>query len=313
MKFRKITAIGLALCMSAAITACGSNNTHKETVNTESVATTATSRTETNETKKPSVSVKPTETTTPTPTKAPETKSEDTKTETAAPKKDKTADTEKETVETKGSEKTNASSTAKTNKSKSSNASSKASAKTETKPAPKPSSGSTSETTTSKPQTPAATPNPTPETKPEPTTPQHTHNYTASVTAQPTCSTAGTRTYSCACGDSYSESVPATGNHNWVHHDATGHYEEKIITPERTETIYEGHAICNGCGNDFGAGEAGLEAIGIHIATTDCWNPGSYHTESIAVGTETIPAVTESIWVEDSAAYDSCSVCGATK
>lgn len=52
MKFRKITAIGLALCMSAAITACGSNNTHKETVNTESVATTATSRTETDETKK---------------------------------------------------------------------------------------------------------------------------------------------------------------------------------------------------------------------------------------------------------------------
>lgn len=313
MKFRKITAIGLALCMSAAITACGSDNTHKESVNTESVTTTAMSRTGTNETKKPSVSVKPTETATPTPTKAPETKSEDTKVETAASEKDKTTDTKTETVKTKDSEKTDASSTAKTNKSKSSNVSDKTSTKTETRPASKPSSGSASETTTSKPQTPAVTPDPIPETKPEPTTPPHTHNYTASVTKQPTCSTAGTRTYSCSCGDSYSESIPATGNHNWVHHDATGHYEEKIITPERTETIYEGHAICNGCGNDFGAGEAGLEAIGIHIATTDCWNPGSYHTESIAVGTETIPAVTESIWVEDSAAYDSCSVCGATK
>lgn len=305
MKFRKITAIGLALCMSAAITACGSNNTHKETINTKSVATTATSRTETDKTKKPSVSIKPTETATPTPTETPEIKSEDTNAKTAASEKDKTTDTKTETVETKGSEKTN--------KSKSSNVSDKTSTKTETKPASKPSSGSASETTTSKPQTPTATPNPTPETKPEPTTPPHTHNYTASVTTQPTCSTAGTRTYSCSCGDSYSESIPATGNHNWVHHDATGHYEEKIITPEHTETIYEGHAICNGCGNDFGAGEAGLEAIGIHIATTDCWNPGSYHTESIAVGTETIPAVTESIWVEDSAAYDSCSVCGATK
>lgn len=305
MKFRKITAIGLALCMSAAITACGSNNTHKETVNTESVATTATSRTETDKTKKPSVSIKPTETATPTPTETPEIKSEDTNAKTAASEKDKTTDTKTETVETKGSEKTN--------KSKSSNVSDKTSTKTETKPASKPSFGSASETTTGKPQTPAATPNPTPETKPEPTTPPHTHNYATSVTKQPTCSTAGTRTYSCSCGDSYSESIPATGNHNWVHHDATGHYEEKIITPERTETIYEGHAICNGCGNDFGAGEAGLEAIGIHIATTDCWNPGSYHTESIAVGTETIPAVTESIWVEDSAAYDSCSVCGATK
>ena len=311
MKFRKITAIGLALCMSAAITACGSNNTHKETVNTESVATTATSRTETDETKKPSVSMKPTETATPTSTETPEPESEASETKTTASEKDKATNTK--TAETKSSDKTDASSTAKTTKSKSANTSNKTSADTKTKPTSKPSSGSTSGTTTSKPQTPAATPDPTPETKPEPTTPPHTHNYTASITKQPTCSTAGTRTYSCSCGDSYSESIPATGNHNWVHHDATGHYEEKIITPERTETIYEGHAICNGCGNDFGAGEAGLEAIGIHIATTDCWNPGSYHTESIAVGTETIPAVTESIWIEDSAAYDSCSVCGATK
>lgn len=311
MKFRKITAIGLALCMSAAITACGSNNTHKETANTKSVTTTTTSRTETNETKKPSVSMKPTETATPTPTETPEPESEASETKTTASKKDKATNTK--TAETKGSDKTDASSTAKTTESKSANASNKASADTKTKPAAKPSSGSTSGTTTSKQQTPAATPDPTPETKPEPTTPPHTHNYTASVTTQPTCSTAGTRTYSCSCGDSYSESIPATGDHTWVHHDATGHYEERIITPEHTETIYEGHAICNGCGNDFGSGEAGLEAVGIHIATTDCWNPGSYHTESIAVGTKTIPAVTESIWVEDSAPYDSCSVCGATK
>lgn len=307
MKFKKITAIGLALCMSTAITACGSNNTHKETVNTESVATTTTSRTETNKTEKPSVSMKPTETATPTPTETPETKSEASETKTSAPKKDKT--TNAKTAETKGSNKTDTSSTAKTTESKSANASNKASADTKTKPTSKPSSGSTSGTTTSKQQTPAATPDPTPETKPEPTTPPHTHNYTASVITQPTCSTAGTRTYSCSCGDNYSESIPATGNHTWVHHDATGHYEERIITPEHTETIYEGHYICNGCGGDF---EQDQVTLVNHIATTDCFGNG-YHTESIAVGTKTIPAVTESVWIEDSAAYDSCSVCGATK
>lgn len=308
MKFRKITAIGLALCMSAAITACGSDNTHKETVNTESVSTTTTSPTETNKTEKPSVSMKPTETATPTPTETPETKSKASETETSASKKDKATDTK--TAETKGSDKTDASSTAKTTESKSANTPNKTSADTKTKPTSKPSSGSTSGTTTSKPQIPAATPDPTPETKPEPTTPPHTHNYTASVTTQPTCSTAGTRTYSCSCGDSYSESIPATGNHTWVHHDATGHYGEKIITPEHTETIYEGHYICNGCNNDFGTD---INTITDHILFTDCWNPGSYHVESIAVGTKTIPAVTESIWIEDSAAYDSCSICGATK
>lgn len=308
MKFRKITAIGLALCMSAAITACGSNNTHKETVNTESVATTTTSRTETNETKKPSVSMKPTETATPTPTKTPEPESKASETKTTASEKDKATNTK--TAETKSSDKTDASSTAKTTESKSANASNKASADTKTKPASKPSSGSTSGTTTSKPQTPVTTPDPTPETKPEPTTPPHTHNYTASVTTQPTCSTAGTHTYSCSCGDSYSEPIPATGNHTWMHHDATGYYEEKIITPERTETIYEYHYICNGCNGDFGTNAT---AIGDHLAFSDCFNKGGYHSEQVAVGTETIPAVTESIWVEDSAAYDSCSVCGATK
>ena len=261
MKFRKITAICLALCMSAAITACGSNNTHKETVNTESVATTTTSPTETNKTEEPSVSMKPTETATPTPTETPEPESEVSETKTVASEKNKATDTK--TAETKGSDKTDASSTTKTTESKSANTSNKASTDTKTKPASKPSSGSTSGTTTSKPQTPATTPNPTPE----------------------------------------------TSNHTWVHHDATGHYEEKIITPEHTETIYEGHYICNGCGGDFGQDQVALVN---HIATTDCFGNG-YHTESIAVGTKTIPAVTESVWIEDSAAYDSCSVCGATK
>lgn len=43
----------------------------------------------------------------------------------------------------------------------------------------------------------------------------HTHSYTSSVTTAATCTTAGVRTYSCACGESYTESIPATG-HNYV-------------------------------------------------------------------------------------------------
>ena len=43
----------------------------------------------------------------------------------------------------------------------------------------------------------------------------HTHSYTSSVTTQATCATAGVRTYTCSCGHSYTEPIPATG-HNYV-------------------------------------------------------------------------------------------------
>ena len=44
---------------------------------------------------------------------------------------------------------------------------------------------------------------------------EHTHSYTSTVTTAATCTTAGARTYTCSCGDSYTEAIPATG-HNYV-------------------------------------------------------------------------------------------------
>lgn len=43
----------------------------------------------------------------------------------------------------------------------------------------------------------------------------HTHSYTSSVTKAATCETDGVRTYVCACGHSYTQTIPATG-HNYV-------------------------------------------------------------------------------------------------
>lgn len=40
----------------------------------------------------------------------------------------------------------------------------------------------------------------------------HIHSYTAAVTTPATCTTAGVRTYTCACGASYTEPIPATGH-----------------------------------------------------------------------------------------------------
>lgn len=44
------------------------------------------------------------------------------------------------------------------------------------------------------------------------TQPVHTHSYTGKVTKAATCTTAGVKTYTCSCGNSYTESIPATGH-----------------------------------------------------------------------------------------------------
>lgn len=53
----------------------------------------------------------------------------------------------------------------------------------------------------------------------------HTHSYMESVTTAATCTTAGVKTFTCECGDTYTESIPATG-HSW---------NDGIVTVEPTE------------------------------------------------------------------------------
>lgn len=48
----------------------------------------------------------------------------------------------------------------------------------------------------------------------------HTHSYTSEVTTAATCTTAGVKTYTCSCGDTYTEAIPATG-HTFVDGECT--------------------------------------------------------------------------------------------
>lgn len=70
---------------------------------------------------------------------------------------------------------------------------------------------------------------------------KHTHSYKATVTKQPTCTENGTKTYTCSCGDSYTESIPATG-HNYV----------SRVTKEPTKS-QEGVMTytCTNCGHSY--------------------------------------------------------------
>lgn len=67
---------------------------------------------------------------------------------------------------------------------------------------------------------------------------EHSHAYTESVTVEATCETDGEKTFTCDCGDSYTESIAAEGHlyENYVYNkDAT-------YLADGTET-----AKCNGC------------------------------------------------------------------
>ena len=78
-----------------------------------------------------------------------------------------------------------------------------------------------------------------PETQPVTEAPalQHQHSYQSKVTEQPTCKETGVKTYTCSCGDTYTEIIPVT-DHNYVEKK-----EETIVTV----TDSEGFTIDVGC------------------------------------------------------------------
>ena len=48
--------------------------------------------------------------------------------------------------------------------------------------------------------------------------PNHTHSYTSKTTKAATCTSTGVKTFTCSCGDSYTETIPATGHKSsgWI-------------------------------------------------------------------------------------------------
>ncbi|MCI8732393.1 MAG: hypothetical protein HFH57_14990, partial [Lachnospiraceae bacterium] len=50
---------------------------------------------------------------------------------------------------------------------------------------------------------------------PKPEEPGHTHTYESAVTKAPTCTEPGVKTYTCSCGDQYTEEIPVS-NHRYI-------------------------------------------------------------------------------------------------
>lgn len=69
----------------------------------------------------------------------------------------------------------------------------------------------------------------------------HTHKYTSQITKEATCTENGEKTYTCSCGDTYTETIPATG-HNYV---------EKVTKEPTCTEAGEKTYTCSVCGASY--------------------------------------------------------------
>lgn len=79
-------------------------------------------------------------------------------------------------------------------------------------PSDTPTPSPTDEPTATPTETPTPTPEPTETPTPTPTEPPHEHTYTESTSKEATCTEAGEKTFTCDCGDTYTEPIEETGH-----------------------------------------------------------------------------------------------------
>ena len=279
MNTKKIVAIVIALIMTTGMVAgCGNSVDHKDSVQDSEITTSIDKDVEktTDKESKPA-------------------KAEDNKKSKSAEKSDATDKAEKKDSQAKkpNDKKAEANKSDKNKDSVQANNSSVSQPSTPAKPN-KPNVGNSNSGSVSKPSEPSkpAEKPVAPQKPSEPETPApHVCSFDIVVSTNAgNCQTASSTVKKCSCGKTTTVNG-GFGSHNMVHHDAQGH----------DVTDYEYHAICGGCGADFGSGEAGANAALDH--TMKDFNDGcvNYSSKRGPVGSH---------WEETSPAYDECSICG---
>ena len=212
--------------------------------------------------------------------------------------------------------------------------------------------GNTSEATVTPQPTAAPTAIPTTAPTPTPTAAPHVHSYTGTVTQAASCITNGVMTYTCSCGASYTEPIPATGHayvqtgaspatcvangyitytcsncggtkqdtllatgHSWAPLTQQVYIVDAAAWDEPVVTyIQEVHTICNVCGFDFSAAGYTMAELGDHDEAHVLALEGSgWHTELVQVPITTYVHHDEVGHVENVVVGQVCTVCGATQ
>lgn len=101
----------------------------------------------------------------------------------------------------------------------------------------------------------------------------HVHKYTSKTTIQPTCTKSGIRTYTCSCGESYTETIKAKG-HSFGKWTTT---KNATYTVTGTQT-----RICAKCGAKETKAIAKLKTTTIAKCTFSTLKPATYTGKAIA-------------------------------
>lgn len=147
--------------------------------------------------------------------------------------------------------------------------------------------------------------------------PEHVHKYTMQITKQANCGSTGIKTFTCACGDSYTDTIPATGSHTFsdkITTEATcikqgiRTYTCTVCGDSKTETIPATgvHTMVEKVTKEPTCGEAGEKTI-------SCTGCGISETEELPAtgnhsfaGEDYVPEYAGQMIL-------TCKVCGATK
>ena len=143
----------------------------------------------------------------------------------------------------------------------------------------------------------------------------HVHTWEKTSETAPTCTADGTTTYTCSvCGDTYTETTPATGHS----------YNSVVTAPTCTDEGYTTHT-CSTCGDTYtdstvpALGHDYVETVSSATCTTDgvatytCSHCGDTYTKAIpATGHKYTATIVESTCTEDGTTTYTCSVCGDT-
>lgn len=139
----------------------------------------------------------------------------------------------------------------------------------------------------------------------------HTHSYTSVVTRQATCTVAGEKTYTCSCGDSYTENLGTVAHDYSVPVTQIVHHEEQWGTVSRTVKVKR--LRCS-CGEYFtntadwdAHSAANIEAEGIYSSCA-----GAYLVEEVPETVYDYVLISEAYDEEVIVGYK-CSVCGQQK
>lgn len=127
-----------------------------------------------------------------------------------------------------------------------------------------------------------------------------TENTTSNVSNNTSTTTNNTTSNTVSNSASNSTPAPCVPTYTTVNHPAVGHYEQREIMPAYTKGVYAEKIV---------GGQTGR----IYNTLDEFYNQDadySYSLQQVQVGTETVPAVYDNVWVEDQPAYTTTEASG---